>query len=354
MSGVSVNSSHSFIMNILYISKDVKSYKAAMYQYEFLQELERQANILVYGPGEKLFDQKLDINQVISILDFNPDWILVGHAWLSDKESGILDFYPSLKLEKTSIPKAIMLNKEYVRLHEKLSWIKNNNFQAGFSHHHNIDYYCNMSNTPFYFLPFAFDANKVLALPDQKKTISLSFSGLLQNQNMGANQSDIRLRVMNAIFKTAFDIPLYKRSQYRNFSIFWNSIPRKGHYVRVAKFIGRYERMSDLDYYIMQKKSILFFNSPSPMGIISPRIFENMACRTIPFSVESELYNNIFNNGSIVTFKNNLSDFYDKFLYYLENESEANKIIEMNYSNVFNNHTWKVRVKNLIDILMSS
>ena len=126
-------------MNILYITKNVVEYKAAMYQNEFLQELHRQENVVIYGPGEELFDSCLDINQVVSKLNFNPDWILVGHAWLSDKESGKLDEYPDLKLEKTMIPKAIMLNKEYVRLKDKLDWIKFNNFQSGFSHHHNVN-----------------------------------------------------------------------------------------------------------------------------------------------------------------------------------------------------------------------
>ena len=61
-------------MNILYITKNVVEYKAAMYQNEFLQELHRQENVVIYGPGEELFDSCLDINQVVSKLNFNPDW----------------------------------------------------------------------------------------------------------------------------------------------------------------------------------------------------------------------------------------------------------------------------------------
>ena len=57
-------------MNILYITKNVVEYKAAMYQNEFLQELHRQENVVIYGPGEELFDSCLDINQVVSKLNF--------------------------------------------------------------------------------------------------------------------------------------------------------------------------------------------------------------------------------------------------------------------------------------------
>ena len=59
-------------MNILYITKNVVHYEAAMYQNEFLQELHRQENVAIYGPGEELFDSCLDINQVVSKLNFNP------------------------------------------------------------------------------------------------------------------------------------------------------------------------------------------------------------------------------------------------------------------------------------------
>jgi len=338
-------------MNILFITKNIVHYKAAMYQNEFLQELQRQENVVIYGPGEEVFDSYLDINQVISKLNFNPDWILVGHAWLSDKESGKLDEYPDLKLEKTMIPKAIMLNKEYVRLKEKLDWIKFNNFQCGFSHHHDVDYYSVRSNTPFHFLPFAFDEAKVITIPNQEKLFSLSFSGILQNQNKSAKQSDIRLRVMNSIFITIFDIPLFKRNKYRHLSIFWNSIPRNRYIARLAKLIGKYKRMSDSDYYAMQKKSIIFFNSPSPLEIISPRIFENMACKAIPLCQKSDV---IIEGCHVVTYKDDLSDFDEKLKYCLSGKKEINDMIEKNYENAFQNHTWNVRVKSLIKILKNN
>ena len=322
-----------------------------MYQNEFLEELHRQENILVYGPGEKMFDPNLDINQVIKKIEFVPDWIIVGHAWLSDKEHGQLDDYSCLNLVKTSIPKAIILNKEYVRLDDKLDWIRNNNFQLGFSHHHDVEYYSNVANAIFHFLPFAFDANKVISVPEQNKSISLAFSGMLQNQNRCADQSDVRVRVMNELFITLFDIPFFKRKLYRNMSIFWNAIPRKLHHARLARLLNKYSKMSDLNYYKMQKSSVIFFNSLSPMGIISPRIFENMACKAVPFSAHSEIYSRVFDDDSIVTFNDDLSDFYDKLSYYLENIDLTADIADKNYNNVFANHTWEIRIKELLSIL---
>ena len=41
-----------------------------------------------------------------------------------------------------------------------------------------------------------------------------------------------------------------------------------------------------------------------------------------------------------VTFKNDLSDFDDKLMYYLENDEERNVIIENAYRVGVNNYTW--------------
>jgi len=348
---VNVNYSGSLIVNILYITKDVSRYQAAMYQNEFLQELKRQANVKVYGPGEKIFNPRLDINKVSLKLEFKPDWIIVGHAWLADREEGVIDDYPGLSLEKTSIPKAIVLNKEYVRIDEKLGWIKRNHFQIGFSHHHDVGYYSDMTGTVFYFLPFAFDANKVRSVPEQDKVYSLSFSGILQNQNKHAAQSDIRVRVMNEFFYTFFDIPIFKKARYSSFSICWNSIPRNWYYARLAILINKYAKMDDLDYYAFQKKSVLYFNSPSPIGIISPRLFENMACKTVPFCVESELYTKVLGDNSVIEFKSDLSDFYDKLVSCMNNKDDMRRMSEVNYKNAFRKHTWEIRVKEMIRLI---
>ena len=109
--------------------------------------------------------------------------------------------------------------------------------------------------------------------------------------------------------------------------------------------------MSDSDYYAMQKKSIIFFNSPSPLEIISPRVFENMACKAIPLCQKSDV---IIEGCHVVTYKDDLSDFDEKLKYCLSGKKEINDMIEKNYENAFQNHTWNVRVKSLIKILKNN
>ena len=53
-------------------------------------------------------------------------------------------------------------------------------------------------------------------------------------------------------------------------------------------------------------------------------------------------YEGMFIDGfNCVTFKNDLSDFDDKLLYYLSNTEERREIVERGYNNTINNHTCK-------------
>ena len=75
------------------------------------------------------------------------------------------------------------------------------------------------------------------------------------------------------------------------------------------------------------------------MGLVSPRYFECMGSGALILCEESKLYNNIFSDNIYVSFRNDLSDFYEKIVYYIENIKE--KIVEDAYSFVQQNHTWE-------------
>ena len=340
-------------MKILFLSKDMSCYKAAMYQNEIIDEISRQADVRLFCPRDEMKDV-INIDQIIKDIQFVPEFIFVGHSWLSDNYEGEIENFPYIKIKDSKIPKAIFLNKEYVRLEDKLDWIRENRFLLAFSHHHNISYYERRSLTKFYFIPFAFDSKKIKKLSKTNKVFDLSFSGILQNKNLGASQSDIRKKVMKEIFHTFCNIPIIKKKKYQKLSIFWNSIPDRILCVRISQLIAKYRRLDDNEYFEMQKKTKVFFNSPSPIGIVSPRIFENMACKCLPLCSESESYYEVFTRGSIVTFKDDLSDFGQKLSFLLENEKQIDKIIRKNFNEVYKKHTWKIRINSLMKILEKS
>lgn len=339
-------------MNILYISKNLDNYKAAMYQKEVLDEISKRASVLVYGPGNNNYKKGAHIYDVVKNLQIKIDWIIIGHAWLSDsvKDENI-DPDPGLKLQEINIPKAIILNKEYVRLDEKLNWVKNNKFQVGFSHSHDVIRYGNQSDTNFIFIPFGFEKNKISIENSIKKDVHIAFSGVLQNMNISSDQDNSRVRIMRLIYYTLFDIPLLKRKKYRNMNIVWNSIPRGRARLLVARLLGKWKRFSDEEYFLLQKRAMFFINTPSPCGIVSPRIFENMACKAIPLCIESDSYKLAVDESSIVQFKKDLSDFYLKINHYIVNEKQRERIIKKNYEIAMKDCSWDSRICIMLDAL---
>ncbi|MEX1013847.1 MAG: glycosyltransferase [Candidatus Paceibacterota bacterium] len=331
----------------------MEEYKSAMYQNDVIQELERQANVVFYGPGFDLYNISDSINNILSKISFVPDWIIVGHSWLVDSPNDNVDPHPNLELGSCIIPKAMILNKEYTNLNQKLEWIRNNNFSVIFTHHHDVDSYQKSTNTNVVFWPFAF--NKKIVKPsksvDSMKNIDFSFSGILQNQLKSAKQPDTRIKVMRKLFNCFGDIPVSKKNNYKNLNIFWNSLPRTNLQRKVAKLFGTYKYLESEDYFTMQKKSKIYLNTLSPVGLVSPRMAECMACRALVFCEESELYKNIFPKDCFVTFKSDLSDFDEKLFYYINNHDEREKIIKKAFREAINNHNWEKRVSQLLKIL---
>ena len=173
----------------------------------------------------------------------------------------------------------------------------------------------------------------------------------MQNLNKNADQTDVRIRIMNQFFFTYLDVPLIKKKKYKNINIYWNSISRKktGQYFNALLRKRRY--LNGKEYANLIQNSKLYINTLSPMGLVSPRYFECMGSGALILCEESKLYNNIFSDNIYVSFRNDLSDFYEKIVYYIENIKEREKIVEDAYSFVQQNHTWEKRIKTLLSIV---
>ena len=82
----------------------------------------------------------------------------------------------------------------------------------------------------------------------------------MQNPNKKA-QSDIRIKILNKLYYTLFNIPLIKK-KYRNLSIFWNSIPNNVCGYIISKIFKTYNFLDLKTYANLQKnqKFILILN----------------------------------------------------------------------------------------------
>jgi spore maturation protein CgeB len=154
---------------------------------------------------------------------------------------------------------------------------------------------------------------------------------------------------MKSFFYTIFDVPVSKRKAFKDIEIFWNSISRNKTGRYLSRILKKRRYLSIDNYSEMMRKTKIYINTLSPMGLISPRFFECMASQSLVFCEESELYQNIFTDDLYVTYKKDLSDFRENLLKILSDQSMRNEITNKAYKYVHANHTWKERVSLLLN-----
>ena len=315
-----------------------------IYYEQFTQAIKKASkSFFHYGPGTSYYCSSHTMNNILEIYFQEnkklPQLILFGFGWENDtySENG----YDSnihgtnLGLSNIKIKKAFIINKEYKNLQQKLDFLKNNKFDAGFTVHHKFDEFSKIANTTFYQLPFA--ANREIFKDyKQEKTIDLGFSGnmfnygIYKNTNiMGEYFQNIREKIFNEL----------KQEKYKNLRLWWNS--NSGNFLygeRYAKLINR---------------SKIWLNTPSAIQIVGTRFYEVIACNTLLFCRESNegIYNNLGfeDEKTCVMFKTDLSDFEEKLFYYLKNEEERNIIIGNAYQMFLERHTWEHRANFVLE-----
>lgn len=335
-------------MKVLFLTKNMNSYKRAMYQRDLMEALAEKAEVDFYGPGFDNFDGNKRLVEAINFDKWAYDCVIVGHAWLKDGEGKGIDPFPALMLDECPVKKIVILNKEYTNLEGKLEWIRKMDFARGFSHHHDIDAYQSATNVPFTFIPFAVNEDKFLARGWDSKKYDFSFSGILQNMSEKSDQSDTRVRVMKEIFHCIGDLPVIKKRKYSGLRFFWNSIPRGEVQQKIARRIGAHTFLKDHDYVEMQGKSKAYLNTLSPYNLVSPRFFENMASKTLVICEESEHIDRIFPSDCYVGFDGTMHDFREKLNYYLGSKDEWDRIVDRAHYCVLNSHTWRKRADEII------
>ena len=336
-------------MRILYLSKNLKHYKSANYQKEFFNALSKITSVYVFGPGYLNFDNKKTVNDIINL--YGPfDCIFVGHYWLQDGSQSQIDPWPKSGLVKTTHKKFLFLNKEYANLNKKLQWIKKNKFDCVFSHYQNSQIWQSKTKTKFEYLPFAYD-DKLFNFFKNKRKYDLAFSGVLQNPRGNSLQSDIRIRILKKLYYTFFDIPLFKKKKYRHLSIFWNSVPKNFIGQILSRIFKTHKFLDIKSYSQVQKKSKIYLNCKSPLNLISPRYFENIASGCFVMTEKNNELKKLLPNLSYIEFFNDLSNF-DKVLSKSLNLFESSIKRRKDYAKIIKKkHCWHVRSNEVLKLI---
>lgn len=332
-------------MKVLIFTQDMSHYGSATYQYEFYTELARQRECILWGPGFKNFDPNTSLSQLIS--KHQPTSLFFAHSWLPDG-SGIYNNNTLSELAAIDIPKFSFLNKEYARLEEKLNYFSQAKMTHIFSHHHNTQKYTSVTNIPCTFIPFA--ANEKYFSSTSCKSIDIFFSGLLKNRYI-VPTNDLRERIQKNIFYTVAEFPLLKKRSFKGMNIVWKNYYTTSTAKILSKIFQRSERVANHEYYNMLCQSKSVINTFSPMNLIGTRYFESMASQAVVFC-EKGNYHNIFTDmHNSIMFNNSLDDFYEKLVFSISDSIERKRIINNAYNDFISKHTWKHRVKTIIDIM---
>lgn len=337
-------------MKVLYLSRNMASYRSASYQQDVIREFEAQANVIFWGPGFPGFDPDLGLSDVMARNAIEADDLLcVGHSWLSDSPSGELESCARLEVSDFPGRKVFILNKEYVRLQDKLDFVKRGGFDLALSHHQDAESYGEITGTPFVFWPFAVDS-RTYPRGGLPKTYDLFFSGLLKNPSYPDAQSDLRVRTQQAMFTGIGEFRLFQRRRYRRWHIFWNAYSGNPRVTQLLRVTGKYVRLSDSDYSTRMAESKSVFCTLSPARLISPRYFEAMFSGAIVLCEASSEYRRLFEPWThYVPFSSDLSDFAEKLEFVTSDSRQVERIREAAEALVAENHTWQIRVADLLE-----
>ena len=300
-----------------------------LYYEEFLNHLSTVAQVVVYGPGYPGYDPRAKLGTILTLCPFRPDCCVIGAGWEDDANPDNFDPHPELDLSTLgnfSIPKVMILNKEYKKLDQKRDFIQKNKIDLVFTVHHHHYTWQNLFGTRVERMLFAAN-EEIFKDHKQIKEYDFGFSGNLFNSGaysetdiMGPNFNNIRHRIAQIIHSDR-DIDKLEK--------FW----RPGQYI------------TGPEYSRIMNKSKLWISTPSAIDIVGTRFFEVLGSKSLLFCKKSSAYEGIFKDGeNCVMFEGDLSDFKEKLLYYIDKSNERNDIIEKGYDLFINNHTWKHRV----------
>lgn len=339
-------------MRIIYLSPDMSKYGAAFYQQDVIEALHKRHELYLYGPGFPGYDLDDSIDDILSSLSVRPDLICVGHGWLVDNPEDALDRHPRIDLSETEMPKAMILNKEYARLEEKLEYIVRNKIDIVFTHHHDTDRYSRETEIRFIFWPFAVNPTYFRDY-GLKKIYDLTFTGILRNPTFPHTQADTRIRVQRKLFYcVGGELRLLKRPKYRNLEFFWSARPSHRVMAMLSHCIHGSARIPSQEYFKLFNKSRICFNALSPLDLVSPRYYESMASKCLVFCPRHPVYEGLFKDHEhCVMFEPDLCDFDDKLFYYLKHDAERQAIVECAYRHVRENHTWEKRVQRFTEVV---
>ena len=335
-------------IRIIYLTKPYKNYNSAGYQYEFIKYMQIFFEVKIIECNIAYLPEHLQTNLKVlkSTLDKiinDYDFLIFGHHWLGDHPTENivplgLDFLAELNIKKIAV-----LNKEWIRLADKIKYINFLGCTHLISHHPETSKLVkdNLPPTKIKIITsiFGIDSEKwSLNIDHSQKKYDLFFSGILHNSAWPNEDQAVRIGIEDFLFHKLGRVRLLPRYP----KIYWNAFTGS----KLVDFLNRYKRLDTKNYLEGMAKSFVVPVTLS-MGIISPRIFEVLASGAVPLVDKSDVYKIIDNLEShVVFFDRDLKGFQNSWEDAI-NLSKNPRTIIQNREFVFDNHTWECRFSSL-------
>ena len=311
-------------MKVLYIDPAVHSPKSKTYlHYNYLfDQFSKLAECYLYRD-----ESMTSILEPLKKCPEKPDIIYFGMGWFALKEAA---FAKDFGLDQIDIPSMGYLFKPQNLLQEKLSFLKRNGFSQIVTSVPLTQEYEAATGIPCKLLPQASDP-AVFYDRKEEKLYDVGFSGALHDNKLyveGAFKTvNIRSRLQTLL------------KEQENITAFLNGsdslAPRIPSYDEYARKIHQCK---------------MWLATPAPFEEVTGRYYEIGMSKTLLLCSEiKEEYKNDLQDGvNCVEFKDDLSDFLEKFYYYLNNWDESERIIQQAHDDFHLKHTWTKRAQLLM------
>jgi len=355
-------------LKVIVLGPSYESYGAASYQRDFLRTLSELSTNYYHSTSKR----DINTNEIINKAGFVPDIIIYNHGWLNDIGEEICSFNVNGEWPNKKIKHIFMLNKEYVRLKDKVNYINNSNFDLIVSHCHKLSDLANFTK-PLFFMPLAYSEsfeNEFISKPINEREYDLTFSGILQNPNGRWSHTDIREKIQKEFFYCFFDLPIIKKFRYRDLNIYWKPFyaatypPGPMTYkiklsILMANIKNRIssllcgKRCDEYEYKKLLYNSKAVLHTASTLGIISTRVFEVLRCGAIGLFSKDSQAQTLFKPGIEYTEFNNISELVEKiYSIKFSRNSFYDLIAKRGNENTKKNHNWEARVNALFQEIL--
>ena len=290
-------------MKILYVDPVVDSATSSNYQYYdgVYKELINHHEVAIFRGNP------YDIKKLRQENNFDADAVIFGLGWFNNKYFD--------KIENIDIPSICILFKPQNDLEQKFE-----DYQA-------------LTGVKSKLYTYGFDPDVFYDRKNEKK-YDIGFSGALHESKYyspGAFPTEnIRTKIGELL------------NSRRDINVFWSSSDSR------PSRIPSYE-----DYANKLNSSKIWIATQAAYGDITPRYYEIVGSKTLLLCQKiPNQYRHIFRDGkNCVEFEHDLSNFEEKLDFYLKNEEERFKIVDVAYKEFKSKHTWKNKADELLSCI---